>query len=107
MATIEQVTNQLEITPFPEFPEDDTLSDWVAELAEFDGYVAGMAMTAKAGGEVNVRQLSEQAKHFSAAFAQLPTTYSAPEDNEIYLACNLYLRLIENLVAAIREYRSC
>jgi len=103
MATIKQALEQLDETEFPVFPEDDALSDWVGELAEFDGYVAGLAMSASGGAKVDVRQLSEQAKRFREAFAQLPTSYAVAEDNAIYSACNRYLELIEALVMAIVE----
>jgi hypothetical protein len=105
MPTIEQALEQLKATAFPEFPEDDTLSDWVGELAEFDGYVAGLAMSAIGGGQVDLRRLGDQAKHFRSVFAQLPRSYPAPEDDEIYSACEQYLKLVEGVVDAMNEHK--
>lgn len=53
-----------------------------------------------------LRRLSEQARGFRSAFGQLPKTYPEAEDNEVYSACERYLKLVEDVVSALNERKT-
>jgi hypothetical protein len=73
-------------TPFPRSSEDDTLSDLHADLAEYDGHVAGVAATLLEGQAVppeflrfpeNLRERMEQAAAADPGHAEQARTYLA------------------------------
>jgi len=43
---LEKAFKELEQMSFPKHPESDELSDWILELAELDGYIAGITSNA-------------------------------------------------------------
>lgn len=106
MPNLEESLNQLKQCAFPSFPEDDALSNWVEELAEFDGYVVGIAASATAGGQLNIARLNKQSAQFRLAFTSLSRTYPEPKDNHIYQACGRYLELVEGVVRALNWHVS-
>ena len=60
--TLERSFNALKALDFPRGEvESDDLADWILELAEFDGYVAGLATSILAKGSADTSKLSDEA----------------------------------------------
>ena len=59
---------RLKKTNFPEFPDDETFSNWVAELEEMDGHIVGLAQQTEAGQQIDRRALQSQVAELRASF---------------------------------------
>ncbi len=80
---------------FPDFPEDDDFSDWMGELAELDGYYAGLAtsnMGSSRPKKISKDQLFEHADRL-AQFSSLEA-----EDRDIFLAAEAYIQSLSKMV---------
>ena len=90
-----QMHNRLQ---FPNFPEDDDFADWVAELAETDGYYVGLAQSLLANCNIDKIDFSHVGK-LRSSVAQFS---SIEQDYEIYRQCLDYLQSIEECVKQMR-----
>jgi hypothetical protein len=99
--TIRAKLDHLKSLSFPAWAEDDALSDWQTELAEVDGYIAGLAAKAL-GGEnpdaIMVAQHVHQLRTGLEAIDALPA-----EDHAIRRECEAYLSAIEDLAQSLRK----
>ncbi len=43
--------DSLKTVAFPDHPESDALDEWILELAEADGYIAGIAISVASGSD--------------------------------------------------------
>ena len=83
---------------FPEPGESDELADWIGELAEFDGYIAGLATTALAGSAIKdiPKDEVENMKLRLVSIKDIPD-----EDMSVRSECVSYLDVLERLIAAL------
>jgi hypothetical protein len=91
--------DHLKSLPFPAWAEDDALSDWQMELAELDGYVAGLASKAMGGENPDANMVSHHVRQLRAgleAIDNLPV-----EDRDIRTACETYLVALEDLAQSL------
>ena len=82
--------------PFPRGSADEELSDAHAELAEYDGHVAGVVTTLLAGGDVSPEQLAFD-DDLRARFERAP----AREEARRYVE---YMDELRRLLDAARAY---
>lgn len=95
---LSQALEELKGLAFPGHPNDSELAEWVLDLAELDGHVVGLAVSALASGRSDLARSSECARH-EARFTRLGV---AESDEAIYHSGRLYVRrlqCIENLLA--------
>ncbi len=83
---------------FPDFPKNDDFADWVAELAETDGYYVGLAQSELA----NCKGINIEFSHMTNLKHTLCQFSSIEEDKEIYFQCQTYLRSMEEFVEQMR-----
>ena len=94
--TLDDTFQHLQNLPFPEAGEGDDLSDWIGELSEFDGHVAGIASTIISNGSADTSKLLGEAKKLRL---QIENVSDYPEeDREIYKSCKKYLCAIEDVI---------
>ena len=103
MTTLSTLRVRLQKTKFPEFPDDDMFSDWVAELAEMDGHIVGLTLQAESGLQIDKRQLQKQFGELRNSFEMLHISKLSDNDRSSYQACREYLTLLEALVEAMIE----
>jgi hypothetical protein len=98
--TLESTFQNLQALGFPEAGESDDLADWIAELSEFDGHVAGIATTIMADGNADTSKLKDEAVKLRLRLIQI--TDIPNEDREGFENCKKYFfaleEVIENLV---------
>lgn len=85
--------------PFPEFPDDDALSDWLADLVEMDAFYAGLAQSVLSGHAV------EYDLHELDSFHQRLATITGLQDKDkkIYEHCCQYLSALDAVRKALLE----
>ena len=77
----------------PDFPQDDSFADWVADLIEIDGYYVGLLTSKEAGARVLIDRLPlQKMKKEITKFSNIE------EDKEVYLKCTKHLDSIEALL---------
>ncbi|MBX3435033.1 MAG: hypothetical protein KF847_17080 [Pirellulales bacterium] len=98
--TIKAQLDRLKSLPFPAWAEDDTLSDWQTELAEVDGYLAGLASQAIGGENPDTNMVAQHVRQLRAG---LEAIHGLPaEDRAIRTECEAYLVALENLAQSLR-----
>ncbi|MFV0317737.1 MAG: hypothetical protein ACK5O2_12350 [Microthrixaceae bacterium] len=83
---------------FPEHPDDPDLSDWVLELAQLDGHIAGLAVTALGPSS---RSRSPESKAAAAHGRRLRAIRVVGDDELIYDECLAYVHALERVEAAL------
>ena len=58
-----EALDELTELPFPGHPDDPDLAEWVLELAELDGHLAGLATTALSAARMRPLDSSDAAHH--------------------------------------------
>ena len=96
-----EVLQTLKERKFPEFPDDDAFSNWVAELAEMGGHVTGLAMQAAAGQNIDKCLLKTQYAEFQSTFCGLSVTTFNEKDKTIHAECTAYIRLLGDVVESL------
>lgn len=87
---------QLNSTPFPGNADSDALANWIAELAEFDGYLAGAALSALAG---DTKVYSDMKAQFDLLTSSIPKKgMIAAQDEAIYGQCLEYIEAMRFVV---------
>ena len=84
--------------PFPEFPEDEKLSEWIADLAQFESTIVGASTT----GNINNAMVS-RFYDFCNRLAELEP--SASNDKVIYDYCKKYIKHLEDIINY--SYKDC
>ncbi len=79
--------------PFPAHPDDIELSEWVLELAEIDGHIAGLATSALGASRPQAMRLDVAALHL----ARLHEIRVVGEDECIYDSCVVYAKAVERV----------
>lgn len=84
---------------FPEFPGDDALSDWLADLIEMDAFYAGLAQSVLSGYavEYDLHELDS----FYQRLAEITNLQN--KDKRIYEHCCQYLRALDAVRNALLE----
>ncbi len=85
--------------PFPEWAEDDALSDWQSELAELDGYLAGLASRALGGERPDNHMLVQNVRQLRSALEAI--TDLPAEDCKIRAECEAYMGALEDLAQSL------
>lgn len=99
--TLSETLAELKAKKFPEFPDNEALSKWVAELAEMDGHVVGLAMQVEAGQYIDKALLRKQFADFSAAFNEVSINGLCANDQNIHRDCKLYILLLKGVVKSL------
>ena len=83
---------RLKNLPFPEAGESDDLDDWISELAEVDGYVAGLAVSVLGGDTTRERPetVLESMRQQLEAIEDV-----TKEDRTLKQQCSTYLSALE------------
>jgi hypothetical protein len=95
---LEDALSAFRDVPFPRGSADEELSDAHAELAEYDGYVAGLVTTLLEGGDVSPAQLA-----FDDDLRQRFERAPAQEEARRYVE---YMDELRRLLDAARAYAS-
>lgn len=93
--TLKDAFENLKKIEFPEFSEDDQLADWMADLAEMDAYVAGIAIAVLGGHNEKQNNLKKNLVELRNRLEDI--TKLPDEDKPIYNACIEYLNAIERV----------
>lgn len=94
--TLASAFERLKELPFPAFAENDELADWQADLCEFDGHVAGIAITILAGGKADVTAIPERIDELRQRLETMADV--PPEDRDIVIRSQQYLTALEEVV---------
>lgn len=97
--TIQDRLAYLRKLPFPEWAEDDMLAEWQSELAETEGFVAGLATSAIAGGSPDTSMVGHHMHKLREAFDAVVNV--PEEDREIYAHCAQYMAALEDLARSL------
>ena len=86
---------------FPDPVETDDLADWIMELAEFDGYVAGIASTILKHGstDTDTTNVGSKFEEFGERLSKIRIT--ADGDRSTYEECKNYLEVLRAVVNEI------
>lgn len=95
MPTLAELFAELQKMPFPEFPEDDDFADWLAEVAEMDAHVAGLAQSALSGARVNRGDVPMQVDSLARKLALVAP--SSGSDLLLVDQCKQYLHLVRQV----------
>jgi hypothetical protein len=90
--------------PFPEFPHNEVLAEWLADLAEIDGYYAGLAESALSGRCLE-HELIELGS-LNQRLAAINEEDLDKEDKKIYYECQAYLRALTGLRDALMQFQA-
>jgi hypothetical protein len=93
--------DHLKSLPFPAWAEDDALSDWQTELAEVDGYVAGLASKTLGGENTDANLLAQHIQKLRATFEAIDAFPAT--DQAIRTECEAYLMALEDLAQSLRR----
>jgi len=99
--TLKDVFASLQILTFPSSAESDDLANWITELAEFDGYVAGIATMLLSRGDADTSSLEKQMGELMARLDGLHQCIPA-EDTCIYDECKRYAATLKDVIKSIR-----
>ena len=91
---------------FPEFPNNDAFADWVASLAEYGGYVCGLATQVASGNDINFARLEIQHGQMTAQFNAIYSASFDLQDQAIHDACLVYMDCLDSLVREVLRCRS-
>ena len=100
-AMLAECTQRLLRLEFPNFPEDDLLSDWLAELAEMDGHVAGPAKSSRSFGRDKTIELREDLRKCRSRLDTIQV--SLVEDQSIYIACKEYVAVLIQVADSLED----
>jgi len=89
--------DQLKSRPFPGHPDDPDLAEWVLELTELDGHIAGLAATALGSGLAQVLSVHEVADHAR----RLDDIRVVGDDEGIYEVCAAYVHALQRVEDAL------
>lgn len=99
--TLNTAFDKLKATAFPGYAESDDLADWISDLAEFDGYVAGIASTIIGGGRVSIDKLHRELDEMKIRLSAID---EFPEDDQlVYDSCTKYMQALEEVVLEIAK----
>jgi len=101
VAVLKDILEKMRRHPFPEFADNDELGEWMEELAEFDGHIAGLASSQLGGEVVDTSGLSEQMNDLFLQFEDIRGL--SEKDSAIYNECSTYLKIIQGLVALLLD----
>ena len=87
--------------PFPAWANDDALSDWQTELAEFDGFLAGLAYKALGGEKPDSNMVAQHLHQLRAGLDAIDAL--SAEDRTIRTECEAYLGALEDLARSLRQ----
>lgn len=91
---------------FQEFPNNDAFADWVASLAEYGGYVYGLATQVFSGIDINYVQLEMQHGEMTAQFNAIYSASFNLQDQAIHDACLVYMYCLDSLVREVLHCKS-
>jgi hypothetical protein len=80
----------------PEFSENDNLSDWISDLAEIEGTVAGLAFSKLGGRNKTIPNLKKEILNLKIRIEGLNEEFSE-DDQTIYSDCLSYFEIIERI----------
>ncbi|MEM9040210.1 MAG: hypothetical protein AAGD33_09990 [Actinomycetota bacterium] len=83
--------------PFPAHPDDIELADWVLELAEIDGHIAGLATGALGASRPQTIKSHAATSHL----ARLRDIRVVGDDECMYDACIVYAQAVERVESAL------
>ena len=108
MTTLVSAFKALRDVPFPEFPQDDELTDWLADMAEMDGHVAGLASSALAKGRSDIRatEVQGQLAVFQNRLRAVCTERLTHEDLAIYHSCKDFPAILVEVGKHLRRWPS-
>ncbi len=95
---LSRALNDLMSAPFPQHPEDERLAEWILELAELDGHLAGLAHSALSARPARPLRSTAAINHAT----RLRDLSVADVDEPIWRQCRDYiarLQLIEEILA--------
>ena len=84
--------DRLKSLPFPEGGNGDDLDDWISDLAEVDGYVAGLAVSVL-GGDTTQERPKKVLKSMRWRLEALEGV--TEEDRTLKQTCSVYLSALE------------
>lgn len=87
------LNNHLKI-PFPSFSKPAALRDWIADLADLDGYVVGIAQSKLRGGKV-IHEMGEKIIKLRKKLHAI--SKKATISDEALHHCEAYLSSLDNL----------
>lgn len=90
--------DQLKGCSFPGHPDDPDLAEWVLELTELDGHIAGLAVTALASGNAQAADLRDVEDHAE----WLREISVVGDDERIYQECLDYIAALGGVENALR-----
>jgi len=94
--------DQLKAQPFPSHPDDSDLAEWVLDLTDLDGHIAGLAATALGSSREQSPASHEVADHAR----RLSEISVVGNDERIYEACISYVEALQRVEDALRGRRS-
>jgi len=97
---IKATLDHLKSLPFPAWADDDALSDWQTELAEVDGYLAGLASKALGGEKPDTKMVAQHVRQLRAGLEAIDDLLA--EDRAIRTECEAYLVALEDLAQSLR-----
>ncbi len=99
---IKQYFDDMQSVPFPDAGESDDLADWIADLAELDGHIAGLAATALGG----FRVMSVPKNKMAEMKARLQAIDNIPpEDVIVREQCEAYFAALQRVAEALQNLR--
>ncbi len=87
---------------FPEWAEVDALSEWQGELAELDGYLAGLASRVVGGESPDTNMVKQHVARVREALEAIDNVPA--EDRAIRADCDNYLSALEKLAQSLCEH---
>ena len=88
---------ELQRLPFPGHPHDSGLADWILELVELDGHLAGLATTVLGSG----RRGTARSDHVLQHAEYLREIRVVGDDERIYGECTTYVDALARVERAL------
>lgn len=99
MKSLQQSFKELQQLPFPKSVDVPDFADWISDLAEFDAFYAGVAVSRLGGGERTTPPLPSLNK-LTEDLKKLHGQPGIPE--VLYEECERYLSTLKNLADNIQ-----
>lgn len=85
--------DELKGRPFPGHPDDPNLADWVLELTELDGHIAGLAIAALGSSRALPTESHDVAEHAR----RLADIRVVGDDERVYDDCLSYIEALKRV----------
>lgn len=101
ISKIKHSFDELKHLPFPEATKNAAISEWISDLAEMDGFYAGLAVSLIKGRKIKTRKFP----NFDSLFQDLHELENNSKMSQVRLKeYKQYLEILEKLAIDIEEF---